>query len=115
MKPREGEIEIQDGPMAKKSMIQKNERRKRIVAKYAAKRAKLKAIIKDPNATFEEKDDAVAQLQKMPRDASAARIRNRCALTGRPRGYYRKFGLSRIAMRELALIGELPGVTKASW
>jgi len=101
--------------MAKKSMIAKNEQRKKTVAKYAAKRHALKAIIKDAKASPEERQEAFIRLQKLPRNANPNRIRNRCFLTGRPRAYYRKFGLSRIALRELALRGELPGVTKASW
>jgi small subunit ribosomal protein S14 len=101
--------------MAKKSKINRNEKRKAIVAKYAARRSKLKAIIKSPNTTDAERERATTALRKLPRDSSPTRVRNRCALTGRPRGYYRKFGLSRIAVRELALVGELPGVTKASW
>ena len=101
--------------MAKKSMIAKNEQRKALVAKYAEKRAALKAVIRDPKTTYAEKQMAQSSLQKLPRDSNPIRVRNRCAVTGRPRGYYRKFGLSRIAVRELALRGELPGVTKASW
>ncbi len=101
--------------MAKKSSIAKNERRKRLVAQYRTKRAELKAIIKDPKTPEEERDLAFLNLQKLPRNASPVRVRNRCVLTGRPRGYYRKFGLSRIALRDLALRGELPGVIKASW
>jgi small subunit ribosomal protein S14 len=101
--------------MAKKSKINRNEQRKKTVAKYAERRAELKATIKNPKTSPVERDDAYKALRKLPRDASPTRIRNRCALTGRPRGYYRKFGLSRIAVRELALAGELPGVTKASW
>jgi small subunit ribosomal protein S14 len=101
--------------MAKKSKIAKNEQRKKMSAKYAAKRAALKDIVRNPNSTDEEVDAAILKLQKLPRDASPVRIRNRCALTGRPHGYFRKFGLSRIALRELALRGEIPGVTKSSW
>ncbi len=101
--------------MAKKAMINKNERRKATVAKYAAKRAELKETIRNPKTSDEERALALVEMQKMPRDASATRIRNRCGLTGRPRGYMRKFGLSRIAMRELAHEGDLPGVTKSSW
>ena len=101
--------------MAKKSKIHRNEQRKKVVAKYAERRAELKAIIKNPATSAVDRDEAYKSLRKMPRDASPVRVRNRCALTGRPRGYYRKFGLSRIAVRELALSGELPGVTKASW
>jgi len=101
--------------MAKKSMINKNERRKAIVAKFAAKRAELKELIRNPKTDDAERELALAKLQKLPRDASPTRIRNRCGVTGRPRGYVSKFGLSRIAFRELAHQGELPGVTKSSW
>ena len=101
--------------MAKKSKIAKNEQRRDIVAKYAERRAKLVAIVKDPETSIEEKFEAQRKLHKMPRDASATRVRNRCALTGRPRAYYRKFGLSRIALRDEGLLGNLPGVVKASW
>ncbi len=101
--------------MARKALINRNEKRKQLVAKYADKRQKLKAIINDPRAPLAEKDDAVLQLQKLPRDSSPSRIRNRCMVTGRPRGYYRKFGISRIALREMVHRAELPGVRKASW
>ncbi len=101
--------------MAKKSKIARNEQRKATVAKYAARRAELVKVLKDPNASLEEKYDAQRKISRMPRDASATRIKNRCALTGRPRSYYRKFGLSRIALREEALNGNLPGVVKSSW
>ncbi len=101
--------------MAKTSKVAKNEQRKKIVAKYAARRAALVAIVKDPEASLDDKIAAQKKIAAMPRDASATRVRNRCFLTGRPRGYYRKFGLSRIAMREEALKGNLPGVVKASW
>jgi small subunit ribosomal protein S14 len=101
--------------MAKTSKIKRNEQRKVVVAKYAARRAELKSTIKSPRTAPAERELAMRALRKMPRDASATRVRNRCALTGRPRGYYRKFGVSRIALRDLALAGELPGVTKASW
>ncbi len=101
--------------MAKKSKIVHNERRKKLVAKYAAKRAELKAIIKNPRTVDAEREFARLELGKLPRNSNPNRVRNRCAVTGRPRGYYRKFGLSRIGLRELALRGELPGVTKASW
>ena len=101
--------------MAKKSKIARNNQRKAIVAKYAARRAELVKVLKDPEASFEEKYDAQRKISRMPRDASATRIKNRCALTGRPRSYYRKFGLSRIALREEALQGNLPGVVKSSW
>jgi len=101
--------------MAKKSKINRNEHRKVVVAKYASRRAELKATIKNAKTPHEERELAMRALRKLPRDSSATRVRNRCAVTGRPRGYYRKFGISRIALRELAHRGELPGVTKASW
>ena len=101
--------------MAKKSMINKNNRRIEISERYADRRAPLVAIIRDPNTTLREKFEAQAQLRKLPRDSAKIRVKNRCVMTGRPRGYYRKFGLSRIALREEALKGNLPGVTKASW
>ena len=101
--------------MAKKSKIARNLQRKATIAKYAERRLTLVKIIKDPNATWAEKLDAQSKIAKMPRDASATRYRNRCALTGRPRAYYRKFGLSRIALREEALLGNVPGVIKSSW
>lgn len=101
--------------MAKKSAVEKNNRRRRLVANSAAKRASLKAIAKDPDRPPEEKFAARLKLAKMPRNSSATRIRNRCELTGRPRAYYRKFRISRIALRELASIGQIPGMTKSSW
>jgi len=101
--------------MAKKSKIAKNDKRRELVARYAEPRAVLVAITKDPEASYEEKREAYRQLAKMPRDASATRYRNRCGVTGRPRGYFRKFGMSRSSLRELAHNGELPGVRKASW
>jgi len=101
--------------MAKKSSIAKNLNRRKIVARYAEKRKELKAIIKNPKASLDEKKIAFMALEKMPRDANPIRIRNRCNLTGRPRGYYRKFGLSRISLREMANNGKIPGITKASW
>ncbi len=101
--------------MAKKSKIAKNEQRKVIAARYVERRRSLKAVIASPTASPEEKVDAVVALQKMPRDASATRIRNRDVADGRPRGYLRKFGLSRVKMRQAAHNGELPGVSKASW
>ena len=101
--------------MAKKSMIAKNLNRRRIVARYAEKRKELKAIIKNPKSSLDEKKLALMALEKMPRDANPIRIRNRCNLTGRPRGYYRKFGLSRISLREMANNWKIPGITKASW
>ena len=101
--------------MAKTSKIAKNNKRREIVDHYADRRAELIKIIKDPDASYEEKREAYAEIAKMPRDASATRYRNRCAVSGRPRGYYRKFGLSRIALRHMAHLGELPGIRKASW
>jgi small subunit ribosomal protein S14 len=101
--------------MAKISKVVKNQKRKKIVAQYAAKRAELKKIINNPKSTPEQVDEAVMRLQKMPRDASPVRVRNRCSQTGRARGYLRKFGISRIALRELALEGQIPGVVKSSW
>jgi small subunit ribosomal protein S14 len=101
--------------MAKKSMLEREVRRAKLVAKYAAKRAKLKAIIVDENSTDEERLEAVAKLAALPRDASPSRLRNRCAITGRPRGYYRKFGLGRNKLRESTMSGEIPGLRKASW
>jgi small subunit ribosomal protein S14 len=101
--------------MAKTSKIAKNQRRKVLVDRYAERRAELVKVIKDPDASYDEKRDAYAAIAKMPRDASATRYRNRCAVSGRPRGYFRQFGLSRIAVRDMAHRGELPGIRKASW
>ena len=101
--------------MAKKSKIVQNMHRQKIVDKYYKKRIELKKIIKNPNSSYDEKRLAYIRIEKMPRDANPIRLRNRCSLTGRPRGYYRKFGLSRITFRELALKGLIPGVSKASW
>ncbi len=101
--------------MAKKSMIVKNIRRKQIVERYRERRMELKKILKNPSVSEDEKQVARVKLEKMPRDSNPIRIRNRCVVTGRPRSYYRKFGLSRITFREMALKGEIPGITKASW
>jgi len=101
--------------MAKTSMVEREKRRAGIVKKYAAKRAQLKEIIRSPRSTPEQRAAAQAKLQSQPRDASAARGRNRCAITGRSRGVYRKFGLSRVKIREVVNRGEIPGVSKASW
>jgi len=101
--------------MAKISKIVNNERRKDKVKLWSARRAEAKKIINNPRSTPEEVDAAVIKLQKMPRDASPIRVRNRCSQTGRSRGFLRKFGVSRIALRELALEGQIPGVTKSSW
>lgn len=101
--------------MAKTCMIEKNNRRKLLVAKFAERRAALIKVMKDPNATLEEKWEAQLGIAKMPRDASKIRVRNRCALTGRSRGYYRKFDLCRIQLREEGLKGNIPGLVKSSW
>lgn len=101
--------------MAKKSKIAKNDQRKVLVERYAERRIELLAVIKDPEANYDAKREANAKLSKLPRDSSATRYRNRCGISGRPRGYFRKFGMSRLAVRELAHNGELPGVRKASW
>lgn len=101
--------------MAKISKVVNNNRRKEIVKLYAERRAVAKKIINNPRSTPEEVDAAVIKLQKMPRDASPSRVRNRCSQTGRSRGFLRKFGVSRIALRELALQGQIPGVVKSSW
>lgn len=101
--------------MAKVSMIERNKKRRRLVKQYADKRAKLKAIIKDQSIPADERFQATLALAELPRNSSKVRIRNRCALSGRPHAYYRKFNLSRIALRDLASRGELPGVTKSSW
>jgi len=101
--------------MAKQSMKAREAKRANLVAKYADKRAALKATISDVNVTEEERWAAVLQLQSLPRDSSRARQRNRCNVTGRPHGYLRKFGLSRIKLREACMRGEIPGLRKASW
>ncbi len=101
--------------MAKKSSIEKNNRRRRLTKKYAGRRARLKALATDKNKPMEERFAAVLKLAKLPRNGSATRIRNRCELTGRPRGYYRKHKLSRIALRELGSKGLIPGLVKSSW
>jgi small subunit ribosomal protein S14 len=101
--------------MAKKSSIEKNNRRRRLTKKYAGRRARLKALATDKNKPMEERFAAVLKLAKLPRNGSATRIRNRCELTGRPRGYYRKHKLSRIALRELGSKGLIPGLLKSSW
>lgn len=101
--------------MAKASMVARENKRERTAAKYAAKRAQLKAVLSSVTATDEEKWDAQIRLQKLPRDASPTRQRRRCQLTGRPHGVYRKFGLCRNKLREAAMRGDIPGLTKASW
>ncbi len=101
--------------MAKTSMVQRELKRAKLVKKYAARRAVLRDIVNDPEASMEEKMDAQRKLQVMPRDASASRQRNRCRITGRPHGYFRKFGLGRNKLREAAMRGDIPGLVKASW
>ena len=101
--------------MAKTNMIERDRRRVRIAKKYATVRAKLKEAIRAPKSSPEERAAAQASLQQLPRDASPTRLRNRCKLTGRPRGVFRKFGLGRNKLREFAMRGEIPGVVKASW
>lgn len=101
--------------MAKVSMIQRELKRAKLVEKYAEKRAELKAIIVSPSSTDEEQWEAQKQLQKMPRDASPSRQRNRCQVTGRPHGFYNKFGLGRTELRRAAMRGDVPGLRKASW
>ena len=101
--------------MAKNSMVQRELKRNRLVAKYAKKRSELKATIISSEATYDEKMAAVEMLQKLPRDSSAVRGQNRCRITGRPHGVYRKFGLCRNKIREAAMRGDIPGLVKASW
>ena len=101
--------------MAKKSTIEKNRRRQRMAKRDASKRADLRAIVRDRERPAEERFAAQLKLAKLPRNGSQVRVRNRCGLTGRPRGTYRKFGLSRIALRELASAGQVPGMVKSSW
>jgi small subunit ribosomal protein S14 len=101
--------------MAKKSMIARDLKRKKLVQRYAVKRAELKQIIQSPKSSDEDRQAAMLSLQKMPRDASPVRMRSRCSISGRPRGYYRKFGLSRNKLREQTMAGNIPGLGKASW
>ncbi|MGO1319338.1 MAG: 30S ribosomal protein S14 [Galactobacter sp.] len=101
--------------MAKKSKIAKNEQRKVLVERYAERRAELKKTLVDPNATDEAREAARVGLQKLPRDASPVRVRNRDSIDGRPRGTFQKFGISRVRLRNMAHNGELPGITKSSW
>ena len=101
--------------MAKLALINREEKRRKTVKKYAAKRAELKAVFRDVNRSEEERMEALQKLQALPRNASESRLRNRCQLTGRPRGVFRKFGLCRNKIREIAMRGEIPGVVKASW
>lgn len=101
--------------MAKKSMVNREVKRNALVRKFAAKRAALRARVKDADLGEDERHAAKIALNKLPRDSSASRLRNRCALSGRPHGYYRKFGLARIKLREAAMRGDVPGLVKASW
>jgi small subunit ribosomal protein S14 len=101
--------------MAKLALINRNEKRREMVKKFAGKRAELLAIANNPKLGQEERYEARLKLQKLPRNASPVRVRNRCALTGRPRGTFRKFGLARNKLREIAMRGEIPGIIKASW
>ena len=101
--------------MAKLALKLRQQKREKTVAKFKARRTQLLEVIYDSRASDEAKEEARAKLQKMPRDASPVRLRNRCALTGRPRGVYRKFGLGRNKLRDLAMKGEVPGIIKASW
>jgi small subunit ribosomal protein S14 len=101
--------------MAKTNMVEREKRRAKVAAKYATKRAALKELIRNPRTSPEDRATAQAKLQAQPRDASASRQRKRCAITGRSRGVYRKFGLSRVKIREVANRGEIPGLSKASW
>ena len=101
--------------MAKLALINREQKRRKMVEKYAAKRAELNAIISDTSRSEEEQYEARLKLQTLPRDSSPVRLRNRCRLTGRPRGVFRKFGLGRSKLRDFVMRGEVPGVTKASW
>ena len=101
--------------MAKKSMIAREVKREKLVKRYATRRAELKAIVRNLKSSDEERSAAQQKLNALPRDSSSSRQRNRCAITGRPHGVYRKFGLGRNKLREAAMSGEIPGLTKASW
>lgn len=101
--------------MAKLSIVNRDLKRRKTVKLYAEKRANILKILADANATDEEKSEARISLQKLPRDSSPVRLRNRCSLTGRPRGVYSKFGLGRCKLRDIAMSGNIPGITKASW
>jgi small subunit ribosomal protein S14 len=101
--------------MSKVALSNRDQKRRKAVKKFSAKRAELMAIIDDQKVSPEDRYEARLKLQKLPRDASPVRLRNRCALTGRPRGVYRKFGLGRSKLRDIAMRGEIPGVIKASW
>jgi small subunit ribosomal protein S14 len=101
--------------VAKLALVNREGKRREIVKKYAARRAELNAVVRSSKATPDARREARAKLQALPRDSSPVRLRNRCALTGRPRGVFRKFGLGRNKLREIAMRGEIPGLTKASW
>ncbi len=101
--------------MAKLSQVLRDQRRMKLIAKHAAKRAELRKRLNDPNVSMEEKFEIQQAFAKLPRNSCPTRLKRRCAVTGRPRGFYRKFGISRIAFREMALRGQLPGVRKSSW
>jgi small subunit ribosomal protein S14 len=101
--------------MAKTSSIEKNKRRRKMVARYAERRSELKRLARDPDLSLEERFQARLKLAELPRNSSAVRIRNRCEVTGRPRGFYRKLKVSRIALRELGSAGKIPGLVKSSW
>jgi len=101
--------------MAKKSAVNKNERRRKLVQRYAAKRERLRQLARDRSLPTEERFQAFLKLAEMPRNGAKVRVRNRCRLTGRPRGFYRKLRLSRIALRDLASVGQIPGMVKSSW
>lgn len=101
--------------MAKKSMVARELKRQKLVQRYARKRAALKEIVRNPQSSDEERREAMHKLQALPRNASPVRLRNRCAISGRPHGFYRKFGLARNKLRKAAMNGEIPGLTKASW
>lgn len=101
--------------MAKVSMLERNEKRRNLVKKYASKYKKLKSRVMDKTLSIEERFEAQLELNKLPKNSSQIRIRNRCKVTGRPRGYYRKFQMSRISLRELAAFGLVPGIKKSSW
>jgi len=101
--------------MAKKSAIERNKKRQRLAASYAAKRAELKSVARDPDRPIDERFAAQLKLSELPRNSAPSRIRNRCQLTGRPRGYYRKFKMCRIELRNLASEGQIPGIVKSSW
>jgi len=101
--------------MAKKSMLERERKREKVVQRFARKRAELKKVISSASSSDEERAEAMAKLHKLPRNASPSRLRNRCAITGRPKGYYRKFGLARNKLREETMQGNIPGLSKASW